>query len=305
MCAEDWNTQVEYLLDARQRNSWFNEDYLNFLFFDVWKLNRKPCRILEVGCGTGNVPLWLLPHFPAGTQYTGIDNAEKLLEEAKTTFNGSPFNVNFLKGNARQLDFPGNSFDIVLTRAVLMHLEEPLQAVQEMVRVTRPGGAVVSCEASRNGWYALFNIAEADEIANIPLGMIQRTNQTIKERSGIDYNIGMKLPVIFHQNGLKEIECRFNDRISCILPPDLTPEMINMYEWMCRYGGAGVLDKQRAVEWKQRLQRDGATEEEAAKEIGRYQRVDFAGKGKTYHTVYPHIFVFCRGIKPLGRISTS
>jgi SAM-dependent methyltransferase len=297
MTAEDWNTQVDYLLDARRKNSWFNENYLNFLFFDVWKMNRKPCRILEVGCGTGNVPFWLLPHFPVGTQYTGIDNAETLLEEAEKTFKDSPFNMNFIKGNASELDFPDNTFDIVLTRAVLMHLEKPLQTVHEMVRVTRPGGAVVSCEASRNGWYALFNIAEVDEMANIPQGMIQRTNQGIKERTGIDYNIGMKLPVIFHQNGLKEIECRFNDRISCILPPDLTPEMVNMYEWMCRTG-FGALDDKHASEWKQRLLRDGATEEEADREIARFQHVDFAGKGETYHTVYPQLFVFCRGIKP-------
>lgn len=298
MSSEDWNTQVEYLLDARKKNLWFNEDYLNFLFFDVWKLNRKPCRILEVGCGTGNVPYWLLPHFPAGTQYTGIDNAEILIAEAEKTFKDSLFNVNFVRGNAGKLDFPDNTFDIVLTRAVLMHLEQPFQVIQEMVRVTEPGGVVISCEASRNGWYALFNIAEANEMANIPLGMIQRTNQAIKERTGIDYNIGMKLPVIFHQSGLKQIECRFNDRISCILPPDLTPEMENMHEWMCRYGGSGKLDEQKISEWKQRLLRDGATEGEADREIARYQRVDFAGKGKTYHTVYPHIFVFCRGIKP-------
>ncbi len=298
MGAEDWNNEVAYLRDARERNSWFNEDYLNFLFFDVWELNRKPCRILEVGCGIGNVPYWLLPHFPAGTQYTGIDNAERLLKEAKNSFENSPFEVSFLKGNASELDFPDETFDIVLTRAVLMHLEEPLKTVKEMVRVTRSGGMVISCEASRNGWYALFNIAEADEMANIPLGMIQRTNQTIKERTGIDYNIGMKLTVIFHQSGLKQIDCRFNDRISCILPPDLTPEMENMYEWMCRYGGAGKLDEQKATNWKQCLLRDGATEVEADREIARYQQVDFAGKGKTYHTVYPHIFVFCRGIKP-------
>jgi hypothetical protein len=143
----------------------------------------------------------------------------------------------------------------------------------------------------------LFSISP-NLIANLPLSMVQKTNQGIKERTGIDYNIGMKLPVIFHQNGLKEIEIRFNDRISCILPPDLTPEMENMYDWMCRYGGAGALDELKAAEWKQRLLRDGAAEEDADKEIARYQQTDFAGKGKNYHTVYPHIYTFCRGIKP-------
>jgi ubiquinone/menaquinone biosynthesis C-methylase UbiE len=110
MSSEDWNTQVAYLLDVRHKNPWSNEDYLNFLFFDVWKLNMKPCRILEIGCGIGNVPLWMLPHFPAGTSYTGIDPAETLLAEAERTFRDLHFNVKFIKGSAYELDFPDNTF---------------------------------------------------------------------------------------------------------------------------------------------------------------------------------------------------
>jgi SAM-dependent methyltransferase len=297
MVSEHWNTQVEYLLNARRKNPWYNEDYLDFLFTHVWKLTRKPCRVLEVGCGTGNVPLWLLSLLPRGTEYTGIDTGEALLAEAEKTFRESPFKVTFQQGSAYNLDFTDDSFDLVLTRAVLMHLERPLQAIKEMVRVTRSGGTVLSCEACRNGFAALFYIDEVDEIANSPLAAFQRENQVTKERTGIDYNIGMKLPVLFHQNGLREIDCRFNDRISFILPPDLTPQMTNLYETLCKEG-FGCLDEKQTTEWKKRLMQNGVAEEEADRIIVHYKEVDFEGNGKKYHTVYPHLYIFCRGIKP-------
>jgi SAM-dependent methyltransferase len=297
MVSEHWNTQVEYLLNARTKNPWYNEDYLGFLLSNVWKLTQKPCRVLEVGCGTGNVPLWLLPLLPRGTEYTGIDTGEALLAEAEKTFRESPFKVTFQQGSAYNLDFPDDSFDLVMTRAVLMHLERPQLAIKEMVRVTYSGGTVLSFEACRNGFTALFYIAEVDETANSPLAAVQRENQVIKERTGIDYNIGMKLPVLFHQNGLHEIDCRFNDRISFILPPDLTPLMINLYESMCKEG-FGRLDEKQTAEWKKRLMQNGVAEEEAEQTIAHFKEVDFEGNGKKYHTVYPHLYILCRGIKP-------
>jgi SAM-dependent methyltransferase len=297
MVSEDWNTQAEYLLNVRNKNPWYNEDYLNFLFTNVWKLTQKPCRVLEVGCGTGNVPLWLLPFLAQGSEYTGIDTGEALLAEAEKTFKKSPYKVKFQQGSAYSLDFPDDSFDLVLTRAVLMHLEKPQQALKEMVRVTRSGGTVLSCEACRNGFAALFYIDEVDEIANSPLTTFQRENQVIKERTGIDYNIGMKLPVLFHQNGLQKIDCRFNDRISFILPPDLTPQMTRLYESLCKEG-FGRLDEKQTAEWKQRLMQNGVAGEEADGVIAHFKQVDFEGNGKKYHTVYPHLYILCRGTKP-------
>ena len=95
MGLENWNTKAEYLLRARKQDLAYNDDYRKHLFFDVWKINAKSCRILEVGCGTGNQPFWLLPHFPEGTEYTGIDTADALLTEAKKTFTDSHYKTAF------------------------------------------------------------------------------------------------------------------------------------------------------------------------------------------------------------------
>src|SRR5262249_13473816 len=52
----------------------------------------------------------------------------------------------FHVGDAHRLDFPDGDFDGCRAERVLQHLDEPVRAVEEMVRVTRGGGRVVVAE---------------------------------------------------------------------------------------------------------------------------------------------------------------
>jgi ubiquinone/menaquinone biosynthesis C-methylase UbiE len=294
---DDWNSLLDYFRRHREQRLAFNDDYRSFLFFDVWRLNGKACRILDVGCGTGNLAVWMLPRFPEGTEYVGVDTAENLLSEAREMFSDAPLKMDFVQNSAYDLELQDASFDLVLTNCVLMHLERPLRAVDEMIRVTKPGGVIVSCEGSRNGWSALTHIEEVDEMANAPIGVYQRMNKAIREKTGVDYNIGMKLPVIFHQKGLRQVECRLNDRISCVLPPNLTDEMHFLFDSLCKEGW-GPLDKEREARWREHLLTYGATPDEVEYMIDRFRTLDFAAKGKQYHLVYPHVLTFYRGVVP-------
>jgi ubiquinone/menaquinone biosynthesis C-methylase UbiE len=60
-------------------------------------------------------------------------------------------NVEFRVANVYEIPFPDASFDAVLAHAVLQHLSEPEQALQEMHRVLKPGGIIGVREEDRDG----------------------------------------------------------------------------------------------------------------------------------------------------------
>src|SRR5438874_6307400 len=92
---------------------------------------------LDVGCGTGFLSLELAGR---GHCVRGIDFAPQMLAEARRKAAGQGVAVRFEEGDAEQLPFPAASFDLIMTRHVLWTLPHPEQAIDEWIRVLRPGG---------------------------------------------------------------------------------------------------------------------------------------------------------------------
>ena len=69
-----------------------------------------------------------------------------MLAEARRRAEGSGLPIEFVQGDAQALDFPDASFDRCRAERVLIHLPDPVAAVREMARVTRPGGLVVASD---------------------------------------------------------------------------------------------------------------------------------------------------------------
>jgi ubiquinone/menaquinone biosynthesis C-methylase UbiE len=91
--------------------------------------------LLEVGCGTG----LLLRRFAKLTKTArGIDLSPGMLEKARAR------GLDVTTGTATDLPFPDASFDVTCSFKVLAHVKDIERALAEMVRVTRPNGAVVA-----------------------------------------------------------------------------------------------------------------------------------------------------------------
>ena len=92
---------------------------------------------LDVGCGTGFLSLELAGR---GHRVIGIDFAPQMLAEARRKAAAQGLAVRFEEGDAEQLPFAAASFDLVMTRHVLWTLPHPEAAIDDWIRVLRPGG---------------------------------------------------------------------------------------------------------------------------------------------------------------------
>ena len=88
------------------------------------------CSLLDVGCGTGYFSRRFVRH---GLAVTGIDSDLETLEFAKTQGES----IHYMQGNALALPFSDNAFDCTIAVTSLCFIEEPMQALREMWRVTR------------------------------------------------------------------------------------------------------------------------------------------------------------------------
>lgn len=102
---------------------------------------KKGDRILDAGCGTGEDALMLGEQVGSEGQVVGVDNSETMVETARDEAEGVP-NTRFAVEDILDLPFPANHFDAGRLDRVLQHLEAPLDAIEEVCRVTKPGGRV-------------------------------------------------------------------------------------------------------------------------------------------------------------------
>ena len=109
-------------------------------------------RVLDVATGTGEVLLAAAEHMGETGQIVGIDLAEPMLEQAAATVrNRQVENAELRVMDAEKLDFPAESFDLVLCSFGLSSLPQKGLAVAGFRRVLRPGGRLGLVDAF--GWY--------------------------------------------------------------------------------------------------------------------------------------------------------
>lgn len=121
-------------LDAQARAIWPQEAPL----FDRYALPAD-ARILDVGCGPGEIASRLADRFP-GARVTGVDLIEEHLALARARYPHLKDRLRLLRADGFALPFPDASFDLSVSRHVIQAIPDAPRALAELVRVTRPGG---------------------------------------------------------------------------------------------------------------------------------------------------------------------
>ena len=103
-------------------------------------------KLLDIGCGTG----WLIDNLSKqhNAEYYGIDISENMLEVSKGK--NIP-NANFCLGNALELPYADETFDVVTCIQSFHHYPDSLKAMQEAYRVLKKGGIYIISDTGVGG----------------------------------------------------------------------------------------------------------------------------------------------------------
>jgi len=144
-------------LKSRLRSTWMAGDFSKVAqhiegaakeFVD--RLNIQPGqRVLDVACGSGNLAVLAAKK---GADVTGIDIAANLITAARKRAVEAGIKVKFDEGDAEQMPYADNSFDVVMTMFGAMFAPRPEVTASELVRVCKPGGRIAMANWTPEGF---------------------------------------------------------------------------------------------------------------------------------------------------------
>jgi ubiquinone/menaquinone biosynthesis C-methylase UbiE len=152
--------------------------------------------VLDVGSGTGSDACTMAEATGPQGHVTGldIDPGMQSIAAAAAIEKGVHRRVRFVTGDARRMPFPDAHFDACWSERLFQHLDEPRLALNEMARVTKPGGRIAVADAD---WYSL----------SIHHPNIERERDFVSELSFVPTQpgAGRQLPALFREQDLKEL----------------------------------------------------------------------------------------------------
>ena len=101
---------------------------------------RDDDRVLDVACGTGIVARRAAAQIDDRGSVVGVDVNAAMLEVAKERSSDLPHPIEWREGNATDLPFPDDAFDVVCCQQALQFFPDPVAALREMRRVLAPTG---------------------------------------------------------------------------------------------------------------------------------------------------------------------
>ncbi|ELY93991.1 type 11 methyltransferase [Natrialba hulunbeirensis JCM 10989] len=193
----------------------FSEDYLHRTREGMWDDSRAALeplalesreRILDVGCGTGELSRVLAAESPG--EVVGCDADPDLLRAAAAHAPAVPT----VAGDAHRLPFPDDAFDLVVCQALLINLPDPAAALSEFARVSRDLVAAVEPD---NG------AVEVDSSVGAEDALEQRARDAYLDGIPTDVSLGADAREAFDaaDADFEVLETRRYDHVRTVEPP--------------------------------------------------------------------------------------
>jgi ubiquinone/menaquinone biosynthesis C-methylase UbiE len=138
--------------------------------------------VLEVAVGTG----LNLPFYPDDVELTGLDLSEPMLDIARDRAGKSGRSVTLRQGNAHHLPFGDAAFDTMVCTFGLCAIPDADAALDEMIRVLRPGGALILVDRIESSSRIARGVQRLLELVTVPLGgeyFLRRPLRKVQARS--------------------------------------------------------------------------------------------------------------------------
>lgn len=134
------------ILSFRRHKAWRS--------FTMRKMNVKPgSKAIDLCCGTCDWTISLAEASGTGS-IVGLDFSQNMLDVGADKIKrlGMDKQIRLVRGNAMELPFEDNTFDYATIGFALRNVPDLVKVIEEMQRVVKPGGLVVSLELSKPTW---------------------------------------------------------------------------------------------------------------------------------------------------------
>lgn len=204
--------------------------------------------VLDVGCGTGPELDALAAIVGPDGRVVGLEPSGALIIQARERAADRSQSVELVQAEAGALPFGAGEFAACRADRTLQHVDDPAQALAEMVRVIRPGGRVVVSESR----WGLVAPSLEQSLTDRVLGLLA----TGSEQAGW---IGQRLLAMFERAGLTRVESLRSDHTAS--EPEDFFAFTQLRAAAARAVAGGALRSQEADGWVGRLEELVAREE--------------------------------------------
>ncbi len=218
----------------------FSADYLERTREGMWRDDRGALgdldlpnrrRILDVGCGTGELARVFAAEAPSDSTVVGVDADLDLLAVAR-----EEGDLSACAGDATRLPFRDDGFDLVACQALLTNLPEPRAGIDEFVRVSSDLVAAVEPD---NADVTVSSTVDAEE------RLEREARETYLEGVGTDVALGDRVRELFEVAGLEDVRTRRYVHEKRIAPPYSEAALESAAR---KASGAGLADHRAELE---------------------------------------------------------
>ena len=238
-----------------------------------WCNLQKSNQILDVGCGTGFFTRILKKNNPQAN-FTGLDIEKEFILRAREESKNAGLSIKFLQGDAENLPFEDNFFDLVVSHTFLTSAPNPKKSFDEMKRVLKSNGRIASITSmsfmsnvQSKGKFDK-NCAFLEEFFNLANEIFFAYNKIIPFQK---YTEGLKsteIPNFFAAQGLKNISVyplgRFFSLSNAAIPFEQKKRWLELYQrseikkieiFMSLSEAKNLLDEKKAERYKELLKK--------------------------------------------------
>lgn len=145
---DEWQRIHNRSAGIYQNGEWVRETLLGVSKARQAHFSNATGHVLDVACGYG----MNFGYLSNASQVTGVDFSPVMIDRARSHASQLGLSVNIQQGDAEALDFADHTFDTVISALSTCSFLNPIEALQEMKRVVKPGGQILLLEHGRSSW---------------------------------------------------------------------------------------------------------------------------------------------------------